>query len=137
MIATVLLIAFAVSLGAVVINLGVNLFGDPCGGRNVEILTIENVPRVCNIVSTTTLSFTLVNVGTESIDGVKLTVVGETAYNEDIPYELAPLEKKVVAYPVPEIKNVDLVTVIPYYTKGGQVKYCAAKGKDYSIVPNC
>lgn len=137
LIATVLLIAFAVSLGAVVINLGVNLFGDPCKSRSVEILTIEGSPRVCHVLSTKTLSFTAVNTGSQKFDGLKLTVVGDIAYNDDLPYELEALEKKVVAYPIPDIKKVDLVTVIPYYSKQGQIKYCAQKEITYSSIPTC
>ena len=137
LIATVLLIAFAVSLGAVVINLGLNLFGDPCKDKTIEILTIAGAPRVCHIPSTKTISMTIVNSGKDPLDGFKISVVGNVAYNEDIPEKFQSLEKKVISYPASDITRIDLISIIPYYEDQGEIKYCAQNEKDYTNIANC
>jgi len=137
LIATVLLIAFAVSLGAVLINLGINLFGDPCSNRSVEVLVVEGTTRICHVESSKTISMTVFNSGKTGIDGFKLSVIGNTAYNEDIPESLGPQEKKVISYPVPDLKQIDVVTLVPYYVQSGQTHYCSTKHRDYIAVSDC
>ncbi len=137
LIATVLLIAFAVSLGAVLINLGVNLFGDPCANRSAEVLIVEGIPRVCHSVLAKTMSLTVVNQGKKGVDGFKLSIIGNVAYNEDIPESLGPLEKKVISYPVPDLTQVDVVSIVPFYISSGQTHYCSAKQKDYTPIADC
>lgn len=137
LIATVLLIAFAVSLGAVVINLGVNLFGDPCKERVIDVLEIEGNLHICHVQNTQSLSITLVNSGSKSVDGFKLTIIGETAYNDDFLEKLDPLEKNVISYPIANIKKVDVVSIIPLYEKQGQLKYCPQNQRDYTNIHIC
>jgi flagellin-like protein len=137
LIATVLLIAFAVSLGAVVINLGVNLFGNPCSGVKLEILSVDGNARVCHIVASKTLSMTVVNSGSGEIDGFKLTIVGDDAANDDIAEAVGVLEKKVISYAIPTLKRVDVITLIPFYLKQGQIKYCSDEKRDYTNIPTC
>ena len=138
LIATVLLIAFAVSLGSVLINLGMNIFGDPCPSRVIMAFTVNDQPLLCQIVTTKTLSITMVNPSKKAVDGFKLSVIGgNMSYNEDIPELLKPLEKKVVTYPLGEMEHVDLVSIIPYYVSGGRPQYCAQNQKDYVNIRNC
>lgn len=137
LIATVLLIAFAVSLGAVVINLGASVFNNPCKERTVEILTVNENVRICHLVSAKTLSMTVVNTGKSSLNGFRISVVGDTAYNEDIAELFEPLEKKVISYPVKDITTIDFVSIIPYYEKNGKIEYCSENEVDYTQIPRC
>ena len=96
LIATVLLIAFAVALGAVVMNWGRTYVEDTaslareksdteikCSSDvKLEFLSIKNVEKLCYEYTTTTkLNMTIENTGKLDIVGLQVTVVGEKNIN--------------------------------------------------------
>ncbi|MBI5073515.1 hypothetical protein HZA99_06885, partial [Candidatus Woesearchaeota archaeon] len=74
LIATVLLIAFAVSLGAVLLTYMTSL--GECGGVSIEIPKLNNKPQICYNSNTNKLDFSVENSGREDIDSLKLTLTG-------------------------------------------------------------
>lgn len=93
LIATVLLIAFAVALGAVVMNWGskyVDQTARDAGDKSssdikcvsepsLEIYEINNAPELCFNNKTNSIDFVLQNVGTIKIEGVQVNVLGNTS----------------------------------------------------------
>ena len=82
LIATILLIAFAVALGSVIMNWGLNLdLGKPddkCGNVAVKIRNIDNF-EVCygDFGQNGYINFILDNIGTADISGLTILIVGE------------------------------------------------------------
>ncbi len=137
LIATVLLIAFAVSLGAVLMNLGLSVFGDPCKPIDAEVLTLEGMARICLNPTAGALQMTINNPTKSPVDGFKISVLGDTALNDDVVELMKPQERKIVKYPVGNMSHVDSVTIIPLYQKQGQIFYCPQKAHDYVSIPKC
>jgi len=96
LIATVLLIAFAVALGAVVMNWGRTYVEDTaslareksdteiqCSADvKLDFLKVRNIKRICyDYTTTTSLNFTIENTGKLDITGIEVTVVGEKNIN--------------------------------------------------------
>jgi len=82
LIATVLLISFAVALGSVVLNWGRNLdfskSGDKCSDVNIKIRDIEDVQVCYSIIENNGyINFIIDNDGSIDIDGLGIWVVGE------------------------------------------------------------
>ncbi len=87
LIATVLLIAFSVALGAVVmsygesyveqqatfVNRGTEVSGNACDGVDLQLISIKNVPQLC--VKTNTVELSLDN-GQSKIDSIQARIVG-------------------------------------------------------------
>lgn len=82
LIATVLLISFAVALGAVVMNWGRNIEiskpGDKCAGVEIKVREINNY-NVCysGFGSDAYINFIIDNIGKQDLYGLSLWVVGE------------------------------------------------------------
>jgi len=82
LIATVLLISFAVALGSVVLNWGRNLDiakpGDVCSGVSIKIRSIDN-SQVCYSASGDNgyINFIIDNSGNKDVDGLGIWITGE------------------------------------------------------------
>ena len=92
LIATVLLIAFAVALGAVVMNWGKNYVQttaidaqksgqakQKCTNTNMEFVQVSGIPKVCinNPLNTTEVEFTLKNKAPHEILDIEITILGD------------------------------------------------------------
>jgi len=82
LIATVLLIAFAVALGAVIMNWGRNIEiskpGDKCSGVEIKVREINNY-NICysSNGSDAYINFVIDNTGKQDLNGLSLWIVGE------------------------------------------------------------
>lgn len=74
LIATILLIAFAVSLGAVLLTY-LTSFGS-CSATSIKIATIEDESQVCYNSNSNKLEFMLENSGRQDVESLKLTLTG-------------------------------------------------------------
>ena len=112
LIATVLLIAFAVALGAVVMNWGkaqlsTEEAGDESGACNSVDLLIENVngvPKICySKEKENTVQFLAMNKGKGEISKLKVTVISQNGdpANEVINEPLMPSDTKKFEYDYP------------------------------------
>lgn len=98
LVATVLLIAFAISLGVVVMSFGNKYYHNPnfstqdvnvstlCKNLNIEFLEINSEPQICYTLvgDIWEISYMVLNSGYSSIDGVQVWVVGNGIFLEDI-----------------------------------------------------
>ncbi|MFH0868458.1 MAG: archaellin/type IV pilin N-terminal domain-containing protein [Candidatus Woesearchaeota archaeon] len=82
LIATILLISFAVALGTVVLNWGRNLEiskpGDKCAGVSIKIRSIDSTEACYSILGQKAyIHFIMDNSGNTNIDGLSIWIIGE------------------------------------------------------------
>lgn len=109
LLATILLITFAISLGALVMSIGKQVepsdsgkeinISKICSPAKFEILNISGHPLICFDKETEVIKFTAINSGTKSIDSLKIIVVAKKLYTIDerestIPIN-SPFEKEI------------------------------------------
>ncbi|HLP79791.1 MAG TPA: archaellin/type IV pilin N-terminal domain-containing protein [Acidobacteriota bacterium] len=136
LVATVLLIAFAVSLGAVVMNLGVSIVKDPCSNAKVEILLANSVHKVCFDNKLNVVNVALAN-NEVPVDGVKITMTGDTVEVYESYQPFGTLDKQVLVIPTTSLKKIDVFSILPFINTGKKIKYCADAIIDYSPIPSC
>ncbi len=115
LIATVLLIAFAVALGAVVMTYSGSL--GECGSVSIQITETSSVPDICFNQDTSHLEFILENGAKEELQGVKVTIQGTIdILNDDINEIVGVSETKkiTVAYPETSHGSISKIKIIPY-----------------------
>ena len=125
LIATVLLIAFAVALGAVVMNWGRNLdisnSGDKCVGIDIKLRSIDNA-EICYSGSgqNAHINFIIDNKGDVDIDGLGIWIVGEkgTKLSDFDEFsikkgELLDIKDKIVTYDFNTYGRIKYVQFIP------------------------
>lgn len=160
LIATVLLIAFAVALGAVVMNWGqsyvketaddVRLKSDKdikCSTDiGIDIYSPSGIPRLCYGGEGTSgyLSFTLVNEGTEDIESISLTVEGtlDIYNNRSINGSSIPIgdaKKFNITYDYTDNGPVSSIRIVPEILVGGQTTACGGRAleRPVSRITNC
>ena len=142
LIATVLLIAFAVALGAVVMNWGktyVEEQAEHAGSKSnteikceididLKVKEIRGSPKICynNGSTNASVEVMLENRGSESIEGIRLLVIGtnEEVYSVDLnessldPGEVKKFEQ---SYDYSTIGEIDLVEFVPKISVEGEV----------------
>ncbi|MFT4312582.1 MAG: archaellin/type IV pilin N-terminal domain-containing protein, partial [Candidatus Woesearchaeota archaeon] len=131
LVATVLLIAFAVSLGAVIMNLGVNLASSACQDVKIEFLETADGPRVCQ--TSEQVQMTLSNKGYD-IAGFRVSLVGDASFTQDFQEPVKQLTQHVQRVPTQNVGSVDIMTVIPII--GGDV-FCHDKQIAVESIPDC
>jgi len=139
LIATVLLIAFAVSLGAVLLTYMTTL--GSCGGVSVEIATIDNEPQICYNTNSNKIDFTLENSGREDVEYIKVTVTGALEVeNVDIRQGFPKSEtgKVEIDYKKQALGAMQKIKIIPVVIEGNEEVIC---GSDKSLtiegIPEC
>jgi len=134
--ATVLLIAFAVSLGAVILNIGVGATLSTCADISVDVFVIGNTPRVCYSVANQEIQFTLTN-RKEPVDGFKVSAIGVSVDEVELRSRVETLSNFVGVLPVSHPQNKAAMTITPFRNDGGRLTYCADKMITIENIPNC
>ena len=112
LIATVLLIAFSVALGAVVMTYSGSL--GECGNVYIELVEKGGTPDIC--LDGYELKFTLENGPKEAISSFKLTYYGNLeSMTEDLAETLGPGEarKFTVTYNANALGNIEKFKIVP------------------------
>lgn len=146
LIATVLLIAFAVALGAVVMNWGKNYVTQTamsaqqsgqakqkCTNTNMKFVVVSGVPQVCyegNLTNPTEIKFTIKNQAAHEVLDVEVSVLGEddlieqsivdyaTKYENKFPLDA---NKMIVAkLNTTDVGELKKVTFTPYIRVDGE-----------------
>jgi flagellin-like protein len=139
LIATVLLIAFAVSLGAVLLTYMTTL--GECGGVSIEIATLNDEPQVCYNNNNNKILFSVENSGREDVEYLKLTMTG--ALNVENIDELIVVRRSEVGQAEVEYAKTHLgvlqkLKITPVVDEGGEEIIC---GSDKSLtiegIPEC
>lgn len=139
LIATVLLIAFAVSLGAVLLTYMTSL--GTCGGVSIEIPKLNGKSQVCYNSNTNKLDFSIENSGREDLDSLKLTLTGTlNVDNADIDHPIAQSEtgKISIDYKLVYLGKLEKLQIIPVVIEDDQKVICSSsKALEVENVPEC
>lgn len=149
LIATILLIAFAVALGSVVMNWGLNLdLGksvDKCRGIEIKIRNIDT-GEVCfgGFGSNGYINFIIDNIGTTDIDGLAIWIVGDKGTRffdlDGIPLKKGSLYDKKdreVGYDFPTFGNIRQVQFIPKIKSEQITEICSKKAAKAEKIGIC
>lgn len=159
LIATVLLIAFAVALGAVVMNWGRTYVEDTAQFAReksiteikcstdvrLEFLKVKDEKRICysNTTDPKFIEFFIENRGTTDVYGLQVYVIGDDEVNiteidlEDTPIERSRVFKMAELNYTEDIGKVDQVNIIPQIKIEGELVTCPANALVQSDVVEC
>ncbi|MBD3313396.1 hypothetical protein GF345_03055 [Candidatus Woesearchaeota archaeon] len=154
LIATVLLIAFAVALGAVVMNWGRSYVEDTAEFAQekssteitcsmdirTEIIKIGETSQICYDDDAETLNFTIQNSGTVRVDGLRIQAIGNSSIvskeiNETFP--TAEPKRMYINYSVDGNGSIRQVRFTPMITVEEKGVWCAQNVKTVEIVHSC
>ena len=148
-IATVLLISFAVALGSVVLNWGRNLDiskpGDLCAGVSIKIRTVDNA-QVCYSGSgkSAYIKFILDNNGIVDIDGIGIWVTGDKGtklldFNELAikKGELLDIGDDSIKYDAIATGNIKNIQFFPKLKSDISIDICASDSIKVSTIKKC
>ena len=155
LIATVLLIAFAVALGAVVMNWGRSYVQDvtddtsrmdselACSDASVSIPVINGDKKVCyNAVDAENPSIEIIiNNDGKKVDGFQVSVIGTADVDNpedllDSPLDSAQAAKKSIPYNS-NIGNPQQIKIIPKITVNGAEQFCTSSAETVNYIPPC
>lgn len=160
LIATVLLIAFAVALGAVVMNWGRSYVEDTAeatrqkADRDVQcsqdvrlkFQSIASVPQVCygGGGENGFVKFIVSNDGSVKVDAITVTVIGSSNIitNSSIngtALQVSGILRKNISYDYTSYGDIQLIKIIPHVTIGGINTSCPGNSLDrsFSEMRNC
>jgi len=149
LIATVLLISFAVALGSVVLNWGRNIDiskpGDICSGTNIKIRNINDA-QVCysNSGNNAYINFIIDNDGTKDVDGLGIWITGETGTElldlNDFSIkkgELLDIKDNSVSYNLNAYGKIKSIQFFPKIINGDTLEICARNSVKAESVGLC
>ncbi len=138
LIATVLLIAFAVAIGAVVLTYGGSL--GECGDVHINVALANEQPDVCYSPTEHYVVIVVENGKDAELSGFKATVQGsDDIYNMDISEPVGILETKRVSFEYPDfVGELEKVKLIPVMIEGEETTQCSIdKGLIIEGLPVC
>lgn len=138
LIATVLLIAFAVALGAVVMNWGqAQLQTGSCAKVEIDFEIINSEPQICKNAEGLTIFLT--NRGKVVVDQFKVVAIGSSNQESvDIAQSLGVADTRQISAPLKEVSFVRLAKVVPgIENTNGEVEFCVDQEIKVLQVPTC
>jgi len=148
LIATILLIAFAVALGSVIMNWGLNLSNqdadDPCQRVRMELKPMTNADACYgSIGSQGYINFVLENTGTTDISGISIWLTGQKK-TELIDLAISIPRKtsferfnKETTFDFETVGNVNQVQFIPKIESAGKTSICTRQAIEPKTVTFC
>ena len=148
LIATVLLIAFAVALGAMIMNWSSDVeqqpredssSGDPCAKVSMELSEVFDKRIFCYDEDQGSIRFNVVNTGSTSIQGVQVRTVDADLkqVKEDIPGSRLPVGET-FEHEMPFDKSGKVhVQLVPYVRSAGESHYCLQERIIQDVLPAC
>jgi flagellin-like protein len=130
LIATVLLIAFAVSIGTMIMNWGKDAVaaGD-CTETNIDVQVINNKPLFCYDTLNNKVNVMVKNTGSTNIEMLKMRVITPNFESQEL-----DVPDSAIASGDIKTKNIDFVKsgtfrveIIPVITIGGKDRVCSDK----------
>ncbi len=139
LIATVLLIAFAVSLGAVLLTYMTSL--GECGSVSIEVAAIDGNPQICYNSNNNKLEFTIENSGREDVEYLKLSLTGAlNVDNVDVTRAISrsETEKMSVDYKMQYLGKLQKLKIMPVVLEDNEEVICPSE-KSLTIegIPDC
>jgi flagellin-like protein len=148
LIATILLIAFAVALGSVIMNWGLNLSAqnsdDPCQRIRLELKPVANA-EACygNIGAQGYVNFILENTGNSDISGVSIWLTGQKKTElidlvVSIPRKTTfERSNKETSFDFNAIGNINQIQFIPKVQSGEKTSICTRQAIEPKTVTFC
>ena len=140
LIATVLLIAFAVAIGVMLINIGgkAKKVGD-CTEVKIELQTINSKPLLCYDTLNTKLTFMIKNTGSVDIDKIKLLATGEDySHDEKIIDDSSLTSGSLITKTIDYVKSGKFkIELVPMITYGGKEASCLDKSVAVETIDKC
>lgn len=141
LIATVLLIAFAVSIGTMIMNIGSDVISDiaECNDVKLEVQTINSKPLFCYDTLNNKINIMIKNTGKVDVKQLRLSVTAADFSHEEKIIANSELKSGAIT-----TKNVDFiksgtfkVEIIPYIASGGKDKACMDKSLVSESIERC
>lgn len=128
LIATVLLIAFAVSIGTLIMNIGKNVIADvgDCTDVKLDIQTINNKPLFCYEKEDNKINMMIKNTGSVDVKYLKLGITTQDFTHEEITLENSALKTgKTITQNIEYSKQESFkAEIIPVITASGKETIC-------------
>ncbi len=139
LIATVLLIAFAVSLGAVLLTYMASL--GECSGVSMEIPKLNEESQICYNSNTNKLDFTLENSGREDVEYLKVTLTGAlNVENIDVDntFQRSDTGKVSIDYKLTYLGKLQKIKITPVTIEDNEEVICPSE-KTLTVegIPEC
>jgi flagellin-like protein len=129
LIATVLLIAFAVSIGTMIMNWGKGAVVGDCTETKIEVQKISDKPLFCYDTLNTQVNVMIKNTGSTDINRLKMRVIAADFTTEDVDVPDSAIDAGDI-----KTKNINYVRsgkfrveIIPVITSGGKERQCSEK----------
>lgn len=144
LVATILLIAFAVSLGAIIMNWTVDSHVEEglssnsiCDDVSIHVLLKDSEPAICYDRELKRIVFDIEN-GDEVIEGLRISYIGKNSnfIDHHQKVESGILKHIEVGYDASLEGELNNVKIIPFIKKE-DLLYCSSKGKSFSIIKDC
>ena len=141
LIATVLLIAFAVSIGAMVMNWGKDVVANTgdCNDVKLDIQQLNGKPMFCYDSINTQINVMIKNTGSVDVEKMLLRVV-----SSDFKIDEKPLDDSAIKVGDVKIKNIDYlrsgkfrVEMVPIISSAGKEKKCSEQAVVVDDIPGC
>ena len=138
LIATVLLIAFAVALGAVVMNWGQSqLHVDSCESVMIDFETVNNVPQICKN-NKDEIDLFLNNKGKMKVSGFKVNIIGSASQDSvNIDEALDVADTREFLVPSKKISFIKMVKIVPKINNSEGEEFCTGQAIKVLRIPNC
>ncbi len=141
LIATVLLIAFAVSIGAMIMNWGKDVVANTgdCNDVKLDVQILNGNPVFCYDTINTKINVMLKNTGSVDVEGLKLRVI-----SPDLNIDEKDIENSKIKVGDLKSNNINYVRsgkfhveIVPVISSAGKLKTCAAKAVVSDDIPRC
>ncbi len=148
LLATILLVSFAVSLGVFVISILPMIINgnnqELCLNARVELKEVNNIINLCYDKKDNSLKGIFVNSGTVDVIGFKLIIIGDKdSTSIEIEKNLKPQDlfdvRNTGIKLNKEIGNIIQVDIVPIVNENNNKVICSEKSKkmSYTDIPNC
>ncbi len=133
LIATVLLIAFAVSLGAVIMNIGVSMTHTVCDPIQIQLIP-QDTAQVC--YTDNELVFTIQNTGTP-IQGFQVLITDSERIPNDFLLALDQMQTHTQRINITHVSDRISLTITPITREDSRLTYCPNKQIEINTLSRC
>lgn len=140
LVATILLIAFAVSVGAIVMSWAAGIAGsENTGVCGDVVLTVTDTGRDICLDRQNNFIEIIVENGPVKIDGFRVSYLGGTSNIIDYVFaiEAGAIQRASLDYNVGIYGNPKRLKVIPFIKNGDDRIYCTNAGDSFESIPEC
>jgi flagellin-like protein len=138
LIATVLLIAFAVAMGAMIMNWSSDIESSPKDNTNYcKSVSISSSQGAC--FQNNAVSFRAVNDGSRKVDGVLINFDSDISSFDMTLKDSSLIQSETIDKTVPYIHNGGAITLtfVPLIVEEGEIIECRIQGFSQNDLPNC